>query len=72
MTLRLPKVTLGGASGNLVAQATPTVLQCILNTPNWQIYCKTNCFFYVFEIVMGGGMATRSAYLELPCDFLIF
>ena len=44
MTLGISKVTLDGASGNLVVRATLTVLHPTLNTPNKQIYCKTNGF----------------------------
>ena len=47
MTMGLPRVMLDGASGNLVVRATLTVLHPTLNTPNKQIYCKTNGFFMI-------------------------
>ena len=53
MTLRVLKVTLGGASGNLVVRAALTVPHPSRNTPNKQIHCKTNGFFDDFAVVAG-------------------
>ena len=58
----LPRVMLDGASGNLVVRATLAVLHPTLNTPNKQIYCKTNGFLMIF-------MSSRS-HLGTTCGHM--
>ena len=58
----LPRVMLDGASGNLVVRATLTVLHPTLNTPNKQIYCKTNGFLMIL-MSSGSHLGTTCGHM---------
>ena len=71
MTLTLPEVTLGGANRNFVLRATVTVIPPTYNTPNKQIYCKTNVFLMI-SMSSRGAVGDSFRLFGTPFDLLWF